>query len=151
MATKVTLMTTSDDPRKVNKTLSELKTISCELKENTDMLDPILKISEKNMANISKCNYLYIPIFKRYYFVTNIKLCVGQYAEIQCHVDVLHSFKDGINDINTFIVRQEKTYNKYIVDEHRPVRVERIIDKKNIGTVGSVSGTNFYLTVNNGG
>lgn len=151
MAVKAVLMSTSDDPRKVGKSLSKLAEVSMQLKDDTDIIDPIFKISYEGMASIKKCNYLYCSTFGRYYFINDIVGCVGGYYELICHVDVLQSYRDQIKNINTFIVRQEKSYNPYITDEQRPVRVPRLIDKLNIGRVGSVSDNYYYLTVNNGG
>ena len=140
------------DYRKLDKSssISMIKTVKCTLKENTSILNPVLKVSKISVGNIKKLNYLYIPDFARYYFITDIIECTGNILELHCKVDVLFSYKDDIKGITTLILRQENINNPYIEDAQLLVRSNRTYEKINVGKVGD-SSNHYYLTVNNGG
>jgi hypothetical protein len=146
---QVKLLKTSNDRRELSKTTSTVATLACKLKENTSILQPVI-IVQGDISSYASVNYMYIPAFKRYYFVDNITACIGNILEFSGSVDVLNTYKNEIKNITTFIERQEKIYSPYILDSELPTRVNRFREKKNIGTVGE-SNDCYYLTVNNGG
>ena len=133
-----------------SKFLTLINEIECNIKENTSIINPILKISKLKVNTIKKLNYLYLPDFNRYYFVNDIIECTGNILELHCKVDVLFSYKDDIRGITALILRQENINNPYIEDSQLLVRNNRTFEKINIGKVGD-SNNHYYLTVNNGG
>jgi hypothetical protein len=145
----IKLYTTKSDSKQLKKVLSNSKDATCLLKDSTDILNPVLTINSNIITDITKYNFLYIPKFNRYYFINNISTGLGGNYILNCSVDVLHSYYNEIRSLTCYILRQEKFYSPYIIDEQIPTRVKRYREKKNIGTVGN--STNFYLTVSNGG
>lgn len=105
------------DSNVVNKSLNQLFSVNAELKQNTSILTPTLRIKGGNLSQLSTSNYFYISNFKRYYFLTNVNLAVGGIAEISGRVDVLRSFKADFLPLSAIIERQEKTFNTYLNDE----------------------------------
>lgn len=107
----------NDDIRKISKSFSIQREIECNLKEDTSIINPVLRLSAVNMETISKCNYCYIPQFKRYYFINSIELSIGAIVEIECSVDVLNTYKNEILNSDCVIARNENLYNVYLDDE----------------------------------
>lgn len=75
----------------------------------------ILKYDGNIRGNI---NYLYIPEFNRYYFISDIVNLTGNRYEVMCEVDVLESFKFFILSLNCIIDKQQNDnmVDKYIND-----------------------------------
>lgn len=107
----------NDDIRKISKSFSIQKEMECNLKEDTSITNPVLRVSAVNIDTISKCNYCYIPQFKRYYFINSIDLAIGAIVEIECSVDVLNTYKNEILNSDCVIARNENLYNAYLDDE----------------------------------
>lgn len=66
-------------------------------------------------------NYVYIPIFNRYYFVTDVRISNYSLYEIDLTVDVLMSYKNAILNLNAFIDRNENTTNPMLLDKKRVI------------------------------
>lgn len=107
----------NDDIRKISKSFSIQKEMECNLKEDTSVINPVLRVSVINMETITKCNYCYIPQFKRYYFINSIDLAIGGIIEIECSVDVLKTYESGILNCDCVIARNANEYNAYLDDE----------------------------------
>ena len=108
---------------------------SCEM-VNTDVLNPVLKLS----SNFLDKNYVFIPDFEnRYYFVSSIEMLRGGHMLMNCHVDVLMTYKGILLQTECNIVRQENAQDNKLVDNYCTVNV----NKKNVITnIGKVFGDN---------
>lgn len=115
MAFNIVLQTNNSEPNRVTKSVSDIMTLSGVLKEETSIIDPVIKI-ECDLATVTGCNYLSIPAFGRSYFVTNIRSVRNGLVEFSCHVDVLSSFADGIKANSAIVKRQENSWNLYLND-----------------------------------
>ena len=82
----------------LNKKLTLVDTLEFNLKIDNSILQPVLILK-----NYSQGNYCYIKEFKRYYYITDIKLLPGRLYQLQLDVDVLMTYKDVImnNPITT--------------------------------------------------
>lgn len=101
----------------VDKNITQLGSdLTGTLKDNCSIIDPIILIEDIPDGNISNLNYIYIPSFNRYYYVTNIEVENSHLFRLHCHVDVLKSFASGIRSNNAVISRQENNYNLYLPD-----------------------------------
>ena len=82
----------------LNKKLTLVDTLEFNLKIDNSILQPVLILK-----NYSKGNYCYIKEFKRYYYITDIKLLNGGLYQLQLDIDVLMTYKDVIltNPITT--------------------------------------------------
>lgn len=115
MAFNVTLQRNNSERNKLTKDISEILTVSGELKTETSIIDPVI-IIECDLSAVTGCNYISIPAFGRSYFVNNIRSIRNGLVEFSCHVDVLSTFASQIRD-NTGIVRkQENNWNLYLND-----------------------------------
>lgn len=97
-----------------------------QLKDVCTIINPVLVIQE----NPSQYNYVYIPEFARYYFVTNWAYVLGRW-EISLAVDVLASFKGSILEQSANILYADSS-TKNIVDQRIPVKADvstHVVDK----------------------
>lgn len=81
---------------------------------DSDNLDVVVHLRD----NIYKCNYAYIDIFNRYYFVEPINFLTSHnMVALSMRCDVLNSFKESLLKLSAFINRNEFDYNNYIKDD----------------------------------
>ena len=113
---------------------------------------PILLLGSANF-DFSNCNYLFLDIFNRYYYIEDIEITNNGMIYLHCRVDVLMSFGAFIRNLYTTVERQESTdkCNPYIEDTNVVARIDRQYVKKQIGSVGgNATGTHICLTVTGG-
>jgi len=101
--------------------LSNELTIDCELNESSNLLSPTLIIDVRGLSGVgdnimSNYNYLYIPSYKRYYFIINTTWMIDSIYKIETKVDVLMSYKLSIKNQTAFVSRQENNYDNNIRD-----------------------------------
>lgn len=125
MAFTISLFKTASENNRVVKTLTDEKQLSGELRNQTSVLNPSIRIESSD--NISTYNYAYISEFGRYYYITDIVSVRTNCWIVSLRCDVLMSYKDEIKSITGVIVRQESNPNKLLVD-----RLERIQSNKEI-------------------
>ena len=115
MPFNITLQRNNSERNKLTKDISEILTVSGELKTETSIIDPVI-IIECDLSAVTGCNYISLPAFGRSYFVNNIRSIRTGLVEFSCHVDVLSTFASQIRE-NTGIVRkQENNWNLYLND-----------------------------------
>lgn len=116
-------------------------------KEDVDILNPTLEIAYS--SDLTKCNYIYVQEWKRYYFVNNI-VAGMQRLFFDCHVDVLTTYATDIKKLDCIIARQENKYNTYLNDgiwrnlQARDVLTKRF--KRNGNSTSFYRPCNFILT-----
>lgn len=127
MALTVTLYNVTDNPKKVNKTLgSAVHTFSSNVQptDPCDILNPsfILNYGSTGATDIS-ANYCVVGSpFNRNYFIKGSKILTGGRMQIDCTVDVLTTYADGINAANATIIRSAKIGHPTLVaDSKLPV------------------------------
>lgn len=115
MAFNIILQRNNSELNKVTKSIDNIMTVSGTLKEETSIIDPIIKI-ECNIADVKGCNYISVPEFGRSYFVNNIRSIRNGLVEFSCHVDVLSTYAEQIKNNTGIIKRQENEWNLYLND-----------------------------------
>lgn len=91
--------------------------ITVVLKEPTDIMNPVILI--QSSTNLSAYNYLYMVDWGRYYFINNITYVRNELYQLDCHIDVLFTYKTQIGGLSAVISRQESSYNDMIPDQRR--------------------------------
>lgn len=90
---EITLYKNNSEKNKISKSLSNGHTLSGTLRNESNVVSPTIII---NIDNPTSYNYAYIPMFGRYYFITDfVSLRTGIW-QINLKSDVLMSFKDSI-------------------------------------------------------
>lgn len=133
------------DDRKVDKALTQIKTTSVDLKGDTNLVNPTIKVIP--FASLEKCNYVYLADFERYYFVREITYS-QQYVFITLECDVLYTYRDSIRNVKAIVKRQETNCNYYLDDEKY-----KALEYSRIQTFGFSTGFTqnaFLLTIAGG-
>lgn len=113
----------------VNKDISQkIVDANGTLRAGTSVIDPVIVVhTDGNTLWGKGANYAYIPIWGRYYYITNMIAVKGtlqsstqvnptQLWEIHMHVDVLMSYADEIKQQTAIVARQENQYNLMLDD-----------------------------------
>lgn len=93
---QVDFYTTTDNANTVNKTLTLNKSINIIFRQAVNEASPFIII---NKDNLTGSNYVHIPNFNRYYFISNIENYTYNLVRINLVTDLLMTYKDEI--INT--------------------------------------------------
>lgn len=115
MAFNIILQKNTSERETVDKSITDIATLPCNIKANTSIIDPVFIIDDAG-ANVLDSNYLTCETFMRSYFITNIVSIRKNIWEISCHVDVLSSFKVALRNLTAVVSRQENIYNLYLDD-----------------------------------
>jgi hypothetical protein len=94
-------------PRTVNKTLGESTDISGVLRDNFNMIKPVITIRKQDVSNF---NYCFIPDFNRYYFIEEVTLQNKNEYEMQLSLDVLKTYETQILDATGRVTEQDNPY-----------------------------------------
>lgn len=111
----IILYNTADDNRKLNKTLTAIKTIPVRLKDDTDIMHPVIELDSANLPPTA--NYCYIAAFGRYYYINQQGIKIGRDLTLTLSVDVLMSFKSQILASTVVAARSSKYCNRYLSDK----------------------------------
>ena len=116
----ITLYRVEDDPRVVNKTLSSASlTIDAKCTDAKDILNPefVINLAAQVAANY---NYMEIPEFHRFYFITDMAYDTAQNLVLSAHVDVLKTYAGSIPNIRGIIARSHNASGE-MVDKSLPI------------------------------
>ena len=108
----VTFYQNNSEPNKVDKELREIVTLSGVLKDETSIVNPTILIESNTIIG----NYVYIPTFNRYYYITDIVSFRNKLWQVSLKCDVLMSFRNDIRKNNALVARQQYEYNMYLKD-----------------------------------
>lgn len=115
MAFNIILQVNNSEKNRLTKNITDIITVSGELKSETSIIDPIIMIS-CDLSAVTTCNYLTISAFGRSYFVNNIRSIRNGLVEFSCHSDVLSSFAQSIRANTGIIKKQAHDWNLYLND-----------------------------------
>ena len=101
--------------------LENVSTLNGYLRDKTSITNPSIIIE---MNDFPTFNYVFLPKFNRYYYVTNIISIATNLWQIDMHVDVLMSYKDKILLQSAIIERNEYEWDPYLIDSSLPVSKE---------------------------
>lgn len=146
MSFHVKLYTYTGEPNRLQK--SSLLTAETDLtgtaRSEINISDPEIMI--ESATTLRSHNYMYIPDFNRYYFITKSIYRNGIW-NITGHVDVLMSFSGAISTCSGIVARNEKLYDTMLIDDRL-----RFLGYKSINTIklpnGVKRGESFILAVN---
>ena len=111
----IILQYNNSEKNKANKSLITVYDIEGTLRESTSIIDPVI-VFDGNVTDVSKINYMTIPLFGRSYFVTGIRSIQQGLFEISGHVDVLTTYKNELKTCQAIVKKQEHAWNLYLND-----------------------------------
>lgn len=115
MSFSIVIQTNSSENNKLDKTITDIATLTGTLRQETSIIDPVIRI-EGDLSLYTGANYCTISAFGRSYFINNITSIRNGLFEISCHVDVLSSFKTQIRANSAIIHKSERNWNLYLND-----------------------------------
>ena len=101
---QATFYKTLDNKNVINKTLTDPLNVELKLRDNQDVIAPVLKMS----VNVTQYNYCYISFFNRFYFVERVTRN-GKLFHVELSSDVLETYKSEILASNAQFRRNLKT------------------------------------------
>lgn len=141
---QITFYSTDDGENVINKTLSQGVTIPINLKRETDILSPVLTLTNKTGIDYNQFNYCYIDVLKRFYFIRTVRQLNSALIHVELSCDVLETYKDKILTSKARFKRKVKTgdyYNASIDDS-----TKQTISTYNGNVTISLNTQNFILT-----
>lgn len=141
----VNILTPSIDVQNVE--ISDFSIIDSEGYMITDGTNDI--VINNSMYTFLDCNYVYIPEFKRYYYVISLDILNYQLFRLNLSIDERMSYKDKILSSYAFVTRNEFTYNDYIVDKMTSFYYDKNVDEYAVVNGNLVNTT--FKTYNNVG
>ena len=127
MAFTISLFKTASENNRVVKTLTDEKQLSGELRNQTSVLNPSIRIESAD--NISTYNYAYIPEFGRYYYIADITSVRTNCWIISLRCDVLMSYSAQIKALRPIIEREEVGQSSGLIDSDMPININKKIQK----------------------
>lgn len=116
MAFNITFMNNQEELNKITKRPSSVMTLQGHLREETDIVNPVINI--EYAGTLTNVNYMWIPEFNRYYFITKIESVRTGLWRVYAHCDVLKTYAEGILGTPCVVARNEKQYNLMLNDSY---------------------------------
>lgn len=127
MAFTISLYKTASENNRVVKALTSGKEMSGELRNQTSVLNPSIRIESAD--NISTYNYAYIPEFGRYYYISDITSVRTNCWIISLRCDVLMSYSAQIKSLRPIIEREEVGQSSGLIDSDMPISINKKVQK----------------------
>lgn len=127
MAFTISLYKTASENNRVVKALTSGKEMSGELRNQTSVLNPSIRIESAD--NISTYNYAYIPEFGRYYYISDITSVRTNCWIISLRCDVLMSYSAQIKALRPIIEREEIGQSSGLIDSDMPININKKVQK----------------------
>lgn len=90
---KVEFYHTADNANTINKTLQPITTIDIIFRQAVNEASPFIIM---NRDKLTGANYVHIPIFNRYYFISSVDNYTANLIRINLVTDLLMTYKDEI-------------------------------------------------------
>lgn len=125
----VNIGSTTDDPRKLTKTITWIGTqerttsFNCNPTEACDIINPTLILAYD--SNLINKNYARITDWNRNYFINDIQMLTGGRMLLALTVDVLSTYDTSIRACNGCIVRATWAGRNMIPDDQFPLNTNQ--------------------------
>ena len=135
----------------IGKTFDEVNYLKLEgkLVQNQSMLNPQFIIE----GDVTDYNYAYIPMFERYYYITDIVCNSMSLETVSFSVDALNSWQTDILNCRAIVERQESKYNAQMNDpnywtlQSKTVLIKPFLDGSKNELVFDRDHNTFILTI----
>lgn len=102
---EVEFYNTTDNANTINKTLQPIKTVNIIFRQAVNESTPFIIMSKDNLTG---SNYVHIPTFNRYYFISSVDNYTANLVRINLTCDLLMTYKDDIINSPVLITATEK-------------------------------------------
>lgn len=134
----------SSEKNKIGKSLSRELTMNGNLRDECSVINPTILVEH---SNLSSYNYVYIPEFNRYYFITEMTIVRNNLWRISLKVDVLESFKFNILNLSCIVDKQQyENYSNNIDDGSYINKADSFVEIANYPNGFNSSGEFILIT-----
>lgn len=115
----------------VNKTISDVTTIYGAMRDELDIINPVILVETNSELSLGIINYVYFNTTEitRYYYIRNIVCVRTNVYRITLHEDVLKTFEPLIENAPAFVTRSQSAGgNAGMVDDRLPLKDVPIIE-----------------------
>lgn len=109
--------------------ITKVGTVFGTFRDESSVSDVDIMIEFDRVPNF---NYVYIPMFSRWYFVVDITTVRKNLWNISLTVDVLMTYANGIKKLEAFVDRNEVDNNPLIVDKRRVIEQGHNVEVVNV-------------------
>ena len=113
MSITVTFYNNSSPINAMDKNLSQITSLTGNLREESNVIDPEILVETTSIAGI---NYARIAEFNRYYFVGEIESVRTNLWRVHMHVDVLYTYRSAIRQNRALVYRQQNRFDLMLDD-----------------------------------
>lgn len=99
------------------------------LKDNTGMINPRIILKVPVDENPTVYNYAYIPLYDRYYYVTDWVWNIGVW-ELSLNIDYLASWRDTIGESSLYVTRSSAEFDTEVTDRLYPAKTTPVFNSK---------------------
>ena len=103
------------DEKVVSKSLEQIGNLQILMKDDSSIINPTF-IFSGGAGLFADVNYLYVPLYLRYYYIDDIMTDSNGMTILVCRVDPLMSFADAIRNRPAVVERNESKFNLYVDD-----------------------------------
>lgn len=103
------------------------RTLNVELKKETSIMRPVFRIKQSNWD--PGYNYVYVPNWGRYYFISDATYVIGEIVEVACSEDIGATWRSEIAASNLYVLRSAADYDGYVVDNAYPARSDYTVQE----------------------
>ena len=139
---KIILYENTSPKKKVVKNLTRKKELEGNLLDECSVVNPSITIE---IDNLSQYNYMYIPVFHRYYYITNSTVVQNKIWRIEAHTDVLMSSKEDLLKNKCVVEKVENGGSNYVDDGSWTVRADSFVQATQMS--GELGNYSTYLMV----
>lgn len=132
----VTLYYNADKNIVAQKHLTSIGSFSGDFRATADVLRPTLIIEGEVSTS---ANYVYIPDFHRYYYISERREITKDLTEFALYVDVRKSFYNNLLSNKGIVSRNENNYNVYLRDAKIPVDARKTVAVRKFNSVFGAS------------
>lgn len=122
----------------------------CNLRRGSSLITPVMEFDFGAAAadNPIYYNYMYVPEFKRYYFIEDWTFSGGLWIA-SCICDVLATYKTEIGSTSMYVLRASGASNGNITDEMYPAKTGCSFEHEVFTTPWTLTGGKFVLGIVN--
>lgn len=138
----------ASENNKVSKSLTLLTSLQGTLRDDCDLLNPIIMIETSAVPN---ANYAHIPLFNRYYYISDITNFRNNLWIMRLNVDVLYTYRNQIMNIPAILQETESVGSDVYLSDTR-VWINKVKDKTDILSFPSgLSEAGHFILITAGG
>lgn len=141
----ITFYNNASDPETIGKSLTDVRTLSGNLKDDCDIINPRIVV-ENYLQGAIEANYCYIPSFGRYYFIDKQVILSNVLVALYLSVDVLETYKDQIKNVECIIDKSTTDNDKYLMGAEWLTKVKTTTTIKNFPSGLNESGSFILIT-----